>query len=123
MTLYHPDFSCYVISNKGSFTFNPNNINIWEKLFRKSVYKSAINLIRDLIYSIHILWDEDVISLYVISNMTHSSKYIRKYGLFHYLGNDKSISNLISDNDKAYGTLIKFDIKLILGKKECYNIG
>ena len=98
-----------------------NDINIWGKLFRTSVYKSAINLISDIIYTYPILWDEDVIMLYTISNVASSYKYIRKYGYFHYVG-DYSVSNSINKNDKAYSSLIKLNIELKLCKQECCNI-
>ena len=121
LKIYQPELSCYVISSNDSLSSIQNDINIWGKLFRTSVYKSAINLISDIIYTYPILWDEDVIMLYTISNVASSYKYIRKYGYFHYVG-DYSVSNSINKNDKAYSSLIKLNIELKLCKQECCNI-
>ena len=119
LKVYQPELSCYAISSNGKLKYN--DINIWGKLFRTSVYKSAINLLGIDEYSKPLMWGEDTIMLYVITNMASSYKYIRKYCYFHYIRKASSSTGL-QHNDKIYGDLFKINLELDLTKKDCYNI-
>ena len=108
LKIYQPELSCYVISTNGKISFN--DINIWGKLFRTSVYKSAINLIGIEEYSKPLIWGEDTIMLYIISNVASSYKYIRKYCLFHCI-RKVSISIIII---KCFEYSIRYYIKITI---------
>ena len=119
LKIYQPELSCYVVSTNGEP--KGNDINIWGKLYRTSVYQSAINLIGEEEYKKPLKWAEDVIMLYIISNVASSYKYIRKYCLFHCVSRTSS-SNFVNEDDKIYEELFKANMELNLSKKECYNV-
>jgi len=119
LTIYQPKLSCYVISRNGDI--KGNDINIWGKLYRTSVYKSAVNYLGEERLSSDLMWEEDAAMLYVITNVASSYKFIRKYCLFHNI-HKVSSSTKLKHNDKAYGRLFKLELELDLSKKECYNI-
>ena len=119
LTIFQPELSCYVISRKGNI--KGNDINIWGKMFRTSVYKSAVNILGEEKLQSFLMWEEDAIMLYVISNVASSYKYFRKYCLFHNIHKVSSTTKLNHD-DKVFGRLLKLEFELDLTKKECYNI-
>jgi hypothetical protein len=63
------------------------NIKPSNTLFKTQVYKNAIYLIGKKRYSVFNALNEDMIVLFSICNVAHSYKYIRKYGLFHFISN------------------------------------
>jgi len=119
LTIYQPELSCYAISRNGDI--KGNDINIWGKLYRTSVYKSAVNYLGEERLSSDLMWEEDSAMLYIIMNVASSYKYIRKYCLFHNI-HKVSSSTKLNHDDKAYGRLFKLELELELAKKECYNI-
>jgi glycosyltransferase involved in cell wall biosynthesis len=119
LTIYQPELSCYAISRNGDI--KGNDINIWGKLYRTSVYKSAVNYLGEERLSSDLMWEEDSAMLYIIMNVASSYKYIRKYCLFHNI-HKVSSSTKLNHDDKAYGRLFKLELELELTKKECYNI-
>jgi glycosyltransferase involved in cell wall biosynthesis len=119
LTIYQPELSCYAISRNGDI--KGNDINIWGKLYRTSVYKSAVNYLGEERLSSDLMWEEDSAMLYIIMNVASSYKYIRKYCLFHNI-HKVSSSTKLNHDDKAYGRLFKLELELELAKKECYDI-
>jgi len=119
LKIYQPELSCYIISSNGQIKYN--DVYISDKFIRASVYKSAINLIGKDVYSIPLIWQEDNIILYIISNLASSYKFIGKYCYFYFIGGN-STSSRLNRNDKVYGDLFKVNIILDLSKKDCYNI-
>ena len=119
LTVYQPELSCYVIATNGKLI--SNDLNIWGKLFRTSIYKSAVNILGEERISYPLMWEEDVCMLFTISNVASSYKYIRKYGLFYRYHAD-SHSSVLSEDVKSFSTLVKLEIELDFAKKECYNI-
>ena len=119
LTVYQPELSCYM---RGSNN-NPkvNDMNIWGKFFRTSVYKEAIKLIGEERLSSNVTWEEDIIFIFAIGNVASSYRYIRKYCYFHY-GRKISASSKINENERAIGILTRIDVELDLSKKECSNI-
>ena len=119
LTIFQPELSCYVISHNGDY--KGNDINIWGKLYRTIIYKSAVNIVGEKRLANDLAYDEDKSMLFVISNVASSYKYIRKYGLFHNILK-VSISTKTSHDDKVAGRLFRLELELDLAKKECYNV-
>ena len=119
LKIYQPELSCYTISSEGKIKYN--EVFIWGKLIKASMYKSAINLLGVDIYSKPLIWGEDTIILYAISNLATSYKFIGKYCYVHFVLNNSNTFEL-SRNDKIYADLVKIDVMLDLAKKDCYNV-
>ena len=119
LTIFQPELSCYA---RGS-NANPraNDINIWGKLIRTSVFKEAVNLIGEERLSSNVIWEEDTIFIFALGVAASSYRYIRKYCYFHY-GRKASASSRLSENERAFGSLTKIDVELDLSKRECSNI-
>ena len=119
LTVYQPELSCYARGNNA----NPrvNDINIWGKLIRTSVYKEAINLIGKERLLNKVTCEEDSIAVFVLGVVASSYRYIRKYCYYHY-GRKVSASSTLTENGKAIGILTKIDVELDYSKKECSNI-
>ena len=118
LTIYQPELSCYVISTKGEP--QENEIYIWDKLFRTSVYQSAINLLGEKEYSKPLTWNEDIIMDFIISNVATSYRFLRKYGYFHRVGRASAGTGTPHDVI-IYADLFKLNIYLDFAKKDCYN--
>ena len=114
LKIYQPELSCYMLLDK------LNDLNIWGKLYRTYVYKSAVNILGKERISLPIEWEEDRIMLITIMNIASSYKFIGKYG-YYYRGHGGSTSNRLKENTKIYSTLFKVDIDLDFAKKECAN--
>ena len=114
LKIFQPELSCYMLSGKG------NDLNIWGKLYRTYIYKSAVNVLGKERISHPLVWEEDACMLLTIMNLASSYKFIKKYGLF-YRGHADSFSNVLDENTKIYSTLIRLDIELDFAKKECSN--
>ena len=119
LTIFQPELSCYAISTNGDTT--TNDVNIWGKLFRTSIYKSAINILGEEKLTRYIIHEEDTAMIYLITNVASSYKFIRKYCLFHNI-HKISTSSQLSHDEKAYGRLFTIELELDFAKKECYNI-
>lgn len=94
LIIRHPELSYYTLFKNEKFSFV--DIQIWGKLFKSEIYKSAIDIIGAKRFSIFNALNEDMIVLFSICNVAKSYKYIRKYGLFHFIRNitaSKSASN------------------------------
>ena len=119
LTKNQPELSCYVLSTNGEP--NDNEIYIWDKLLRTSVYQSAINLLGEKEYSKPLSWNEDIIMDFIISNVATQYRFIRKYCYFHLVWRTSSTTRARQD-DIIYADLFKLNIYLDFAKEDCYNI-
>ena len=85
LTVYQPELSYYTLFKNDKFKVV--DIQIWGKLFKTLVYKKAVILLGKKRYSVFNTINEDMIALFAICNIAQSYKYIRKYGLFHFINN------------------------------------
>ena len=95
----------------------PNHIYIWGKAIKNVVYKSALNLIGKKRFSDFLIWNEDISVYFVIGNLADSYKYINEYGIIHFV-HKKSISSLLSDDQKRIGHLYLLNLILDFSKNE-----
>lgn len=132
LIIQQPELSYYTLFKNDQYSLV--DIQIWGKLFNNKVYKKAVNLLGKKRYSIFNIINEDIITLYVICNLSKSYKFLRKYGLFHLIDNrtasrlasqehclkmDIFFSDIIFDlsknNNKKYSAII-----IIRLKEMCY---
>ena len=97
LTIFQPELGCYCVSNNG--TQAVNDLYIWGKLVKTSVYKVALNMLGYERYSTRMIWNEDFSQIFVIYNFAQSHKFINKYGYFYYLSSNSN-SNRESKKEK-----------------------
>ena len=97
--LHQPKLGIYPISKNGKFKHN--DYFIWDKCIKTHIYKEAINKLGKNIYSKLICWNEDVIIIFIIFNISKSFKYIKKYGIIHFISNSTA-SVTLSINQKIF---------------------
>ena len=78
--IYQPELSCFAVSSNG--TQSVNDLYIWGKIFKSSIYKTALNLLGYERYSTPMIWNEDLTQLFVIYNLAESYISINQYGYF-----------------------------------------
>ena len=118
-TLFQPRLSCYAISTNGQWKVN--DINIWGKLYKSSVYKKAVNALgkeRMEYYDVHA---EDYLMLHLLYNIANSFKFEKKYGLFHKVSGGSN-SHKIKNDELTFGELFFTEIIFDFRKPECKNI-
>ena len=97
--------------------FDYIDIQIWGKLFKTETYKKAINLLGKERYSTYNIMNEDCIGTFSICRVSESYKYMRRYGLFHFVGGNTAIRR--SSSDHSAKMIIFFsDIIFELSKNE-----
>jgi len=112
LILYQPELTYFPITISRN-KFGENDLHVWGRLTNSNIYKMAINNfgknaigeIRNLCF---VTWAEDSsISMAILRN-AKSYKFIRKYGIFHYIGKTTTTNNVKSDI-KIYGNLFFLD--------------
>ena len=114
-TVYQPELSYYTMFINDNF----ENVDssIWGKLIKTEVYKKALYFLGVERYSIYSVANEDLIGLFAICNVAQSYKFIRKYGLFHFI-NEKAPSYKISEEHSIQMDILFSEILLDLSKNE-----
>jgi glycosyltransferase involved in cell wall biosynthesis len=97
--------------------FDYVDIQIWGKLFKTETYKKAVNLLGKERYSTYNIMNEDCIGTFSICRVSESYKYMRRYGLFHFVGGNTAIRRSPSDHS-AKMILFFSDIIFELSKNE-----
>ena len=113
LTVYQPELTYFAIS-KNDDKFKPNDIHVWGRLTNSNIYKEAINnlgknVIGETRNSCFVTWNEDSVMSMAIYRYARSYKFIRKYGIFHYLSK-LTASKTSKDDLKMYGDLFFIDI-------------
>ena len=106
-TIYQPELSCFVVSNNCTKHFK--DLYIWGKIFKSSIYKTALNLLGYERYSTPMIWNEDLTQLFVIYNLAESYISINQYGYFHKMSG-ASNSNRLSIQDKTFSDIFFEDV-------------
>ena len=112
LTVYQPELTYFAISQNNKY--NLNDVHIWGRLTRTDLYKNTINnlgknAIGEIRNSCFVTWDEDDAMSMVLYRYAKSYKFIKKYGIFHYLS--EITSSITSKDDlKRYGELFFLDI-------------
>lgn len=112
LTVYQPELTYFAISQNNKY--NLNDVHIWGRLTRSDLYKNTINnlgknAIGEIRNSCFVTWDEDDAMSMAIYRYAKSYRFIKKYGIFHYLS--EITSSITSKDDlKRYGELFFLDI-------------
>ena len=77
-----PELSIYPRKRKNEF--GVFDCYLWGKIIKAEKYKKAINLMGKNIYSLKIIWGEDLITSFVLFRTIDSFKFIGKNGLFRF---------------------------------------
>ena len=112
LTVYQPELTYFAISQNNKY--NLNDVHIWWRLTRADLYKDTINnlgknAIGEIRNSCFVTWDEDDAMSMALYRYAKSYKFIKKYGIFHYLS-DITSSITSKDDLKRYGELFFLDI-------------
>ena len=112
LTVYQPELTYFAISQNNKY--NLNDVHIWGRLTRTDLYKNTINnlgknAIGEIRNSCFVTWDEDDAMSMALYRYAKSYKFIKKYGIFHYLS-DITSSITSKDDLKRYGELFFLDI-------------
>ena len=118
LIIRQPELSYYTLFKNEGFAIV--DIQIWGKLFKTQIYKSAIDIIGAKRFSVFNALNEDMIVLFSICNVAKSYKYIRKYGLFHFYSNStasKTASQEHCMNMEVLFCDVIFDSSINISKK------
>ena len=102
LILHQPVLGIYPISKNGRFYHN--DYLIWDKCIKTEIYKKSVNYLGKDIYK-KISWNEDIIIIFIIFNISKSYKYINKYGILKILSNS-SASFSQTSNEKIFGDIL-----------------
>ena len=120
---HHPDNFIVLQPELPYFPIFKNNhfdyidIQIWGKLFKTKTYKKAVNLLGKERYSTYNIINEDCIGTFSICIASESYKYMRRYGLFHYVGSNTAVRKSSLDHN-AKMVIFFSDIIFELSKNE-----
>lgn len=112
LILYQPELTYFAITTPKN-KFGENDLHVWGRLTKSNVYKMAINNfgknaigeIRNLCF---VTWAEDSSISMAILRSAKSYKFIKKYGIFHYIGKTTT-TNKVKNDIKIYGNLFFLD--------------
>ena len=112
LTVYQPELTYFAISQNHKYIIN--DIHVWGRLIKADIYKDSINNfgkneIGEIRNSCFVTWNEDDAMSMVIFRYANSYKFIKKYGIFHYLSNITS-TYTSKDDLKIYGDLFFIDV-------------
>ena len=113
LVLHQPELGIHSITKNGKF--ESNNIHIWGKCLKSSLYKKAVNILGKERYSHFITWAEDTSIVFLLFNIAESFKFISKYGVFHFMST-KTACYTQSNENKLFGELYLLDIMFDFSK-------
>jgi len=118
LIIRQPELSYYTLFKNEQFSIV--DIQIWGKLFKTQIYKSVVDIIGAKRFSIFNALNEDMIVLFSICNVAQSYKYIRKYGLFHFISNSTASKTASQEHYMNMEVLfcdVIFDSSINISKK------
>jgi glycosyltransferase involved in cell wall biosynthesis len=113
-----PELSYFTLFKNNEFS--AIDIQIWGKLFKTNIYKNAVNFLGIKRYSVFNALNEDMIGLLTICNIAKSYKYIRKYGLFHFISKSTASQKASKEhymNMEIFFSDVIFDLSKVSNKK------
>ena len=115
LVLHQPELGIHSITKNGKF--ESNNIHIWGKCLKSSLYKKAVNILGKERYSHFITWAEDTSIVFLLFNIAESFKYISKYGVFHFMS-EKTACYTQSNENKFFSELYLLDVMFDFSKND-----
>ena len=113
--LYQPELGIFSYRVRDPL-FN-NNILLWGKLIKSTIYKEAVNKMGKERYSNYLLWAEDTSIFFIICSIAQSYKFIKKFGILHFRYNTSS-SQVLPKDHYIFGDIFLVDIIFDFSKNE-----
>jgi glycosyltransferase involved in cell wall biosynthesis len=105
--IYQPKLSLFSISKNNKFVIN--EVHIWSKSIRTSLYQMAVNALGAKRYSLFVSWAEDTSMVFTLFNFAKSYRYMKFYGIFRY-NRQSSASNKMPLSNRLLGDLFLLDL-------------
>lgn len=80
-----PILNSFIYEKKNNEIIRLIDANIWGKCIKTEIYKKALNIIGEKVYTQYIITNEDRIINFVLFRVASSFKFIKKYGILHYI--------------------------------------
>lgn len=80
-----PMLSSFIYLKKNNEIIRLIDATIWGKCIKAEIYKKALNNIGEKVYKQYIITNEDRIINFVLFRVANSFKFIKKYGILHYI--------------------------------------
>jgi glycosyltransferase involved in cell wall biosynthesis len=107
LTIYQPNLSLFGISKNDRLKIN--DVHIWSKCIKNSIYKKAVNSLGKKRYSFFMSFAEDTSMVFVLFNVAESFKYISKYGIYRN-NRVKSAYKIMPYSVKLFGEVFFLDV-------------
>ena len=110
--LQQPELTFYPFTKNNKF--RPNDYHVWGRFVKSNLYKKAINnlgisAIGEDRRTQMLIWSEDSSMSLVLYSLADSYKYIKIYGIFHYLS-QTTASNTRHIDQKLFGEIYFLDL-------------
>ena len=115
LIIHQPELSYFTLFENESF--KPIDPQIWGKLIKTEIYKKAINLLGKERYSIFNIANDDLIEVFALSSIAQNYKFVRVYGIFHFIG-EYTMAKRVNQEYDIKMTIFFAEIVFDLSKKE-----
>ena len=110
--LQQPELTFFPFTKNNKF--RPNDYHVWGRFVKSNLYKKAINnlgisAIGEDRRTQMLIWSEDSSMSLVLFSLAESYKYIKIYGIFHYLSKTTA-SNTRHIDQKLFGEIYFLDL-------------
>ena len=102
-----PILSSFIYVKKNNEIIILIDETIWGKCIKTEIYKKALNNIGEKVYSQYIITNEDRIVNFVLFRVANSFKFIKKFGILHYI--DTSIVKNLWINNTSFNELFNIE--------------
>ena len=121
LVLFQPELGNYPLKEASTAEEMFNDVYLWAKCIKTSLYKEAIIKLGEKRISKYILIFEDIYVNYVLFNLAKSFKFVNKYGIFR-IKRENSASNIWGQyNEMNKSFLYLLDIVLEFSRNIIYN--
>lgn len=102
-----PILSSFIYLKKSNEIIRLIDATIWGKCIKTEIYKKALNNIGERVYTQYIITNEDRIINFVLFRVANSFKFIKKYGILHYI--NTSIVKKFWKKNTSFNELFNID--------------
>ena len=116
LTIFQPNLTFFPYTkakSNGELYFSANDYHVWGRLVVTDLYKKAINnlgrtALGEERMTRFLAWGEDTLMSIVLFYFAKSYKFVRKYGIFHWLSSTTA-SNTRPDEENLFGEYCVLD--------------
>ena len=111
LILYQPNLTFFPYVRNGMYC--PNDYHVWGRLVRTDLYQKSINNLGKTVLGDErglqfLSWAEDTLMSVVLFSFAKSYKFIRKYGIFHWMS-QTTASNTRPPDENYYAEIMVFE--------------